>query len=337
MTSPQAVTGGGSNRRPEQGFVRARNGRGISSAQAIQTLSAVSIGTYALRVLGVSSRGRVAAVFNRSLYLELDGGWCCLVAKQLGAGPVNICALLPGRLDLVAHNAAVDTIDQGFVIGNRLHVVTATARVWMAPVVEWSAKTLIRGLAALDPLCLGRAPIAGLSRIVWPRSTVDPGSFESRVAMPVVTGLADWLQRALEVDAPGLPPGDIAKLVGLGPGLTPSGDDFLVGMLVALSLGGRFDLVSAVDQVIRPVLAESTGPISRLHVAAALDGESNERLHAMVNAVLAGDRNVLASRLVSISQVGHCSGWDTLAGAVMVLRVLARTHCSVMATGRDAG
>ena len=57
----------------------------------------------------------------------------------------------------------------------------------------------------------------------------------------------------------------------------------------------------------------------------------------MVNAVLAGDRNVLASRLVSISQVGHCSGWDTLAGAVMVLRVLARTHRSVMAAGRDAG
>ena len=171
MASPQAVTGGRSNRRPERGLVRARNGRGISSAQAIQTLSAVSIGTHALHALGVSSRGRVAAAFNRSRYLELDGGWCCLVAKQLGAGPVNICALLPGRLDLVARNAAVDTIDQGFVIGNRLHVVTATARVWTAPVVEWSAKTLVRGLAALDPLCLDRAPIAGLSRIVWPRSS----------------------------------------------------------------------------------------------------------------------------------------------------------------------
>jgi len=57
----------------------------------------------------------------------------------------------------------------------------------------------------------------------------------------------------------------------------------------------------------------------------------------MVNAVLAGDHDALASRLVSISQVGHSSGWDTLAGAVMVLRVLARTHRSVMAAGRDAG
>ena len=56
----------------------------------------------------------------------------------------------------------------------------------------------------------------------------------------------------------------------------------------------------------------------------------------MVNAVLAGDRYLLESRLASISQVGHCSGWDTLAGAVMVLRVLARMNRSVMSAGRDA-
>jgi len=157
------------------------------------------------------------------------------------------------------------------------------------------------------------------------------------VAMPVVTSLAGWLQRVLDRDAPELPPGSITKLVGLGPGLTPSGDDFLVGMLVVLSLAGRFDLVAAVDQVIRPTLEEGTGPISRLHLGAALDGESSERLHAMVNAVLAGDHDVLESRLVLISQVGHSSGWDTLAGAVMVLRVLARTYRSMMAAGRDAG
>ena len=77
MASPQVVTGAGSNRRADAAFVRARNGRGFSSAQAVQTLPAVSIGTQAIRAIVASSRGRVAAVFNRSLYLEFDGGWCC--------------------------------------------------------------------------------------------------------------------------------------------------------------------------------------------------------------------------------------------------------------------
>ena len=90
-----------------------------------------------------------------------------------------------------------------------------------------------------------------------------------------------------------------------------------------------------IDQVIHPTLAQGTGPISRLHLAAALNGESSERLHVMVNAILAGDHDVLASQLVLISQVGHSSGWDTLAGAVMVLRVLARMHRSEMSTRRD--
>ena len=324
MVSRQVVTCAGSNRSTDSKFVCARTRRGFSSAQAVQMLSAVSIGTQATRIIAASRRGRVAAVFNRSLYLELDSGWCCLVGKELGAGPVNICVLLPGRMDIVTRNAPVDRVDQGFVIGSRLHVATVAARVWTAPIVEWSEETLVRGLAALDPLCLDHAPSAGLSRIVWPRSSADPASFELCVATPVITSLVAWLQRLLERDTPEVPPGSITKLVGLGPGLTPSGDDFLVGMLVVLSLAGRFDLVAAVDQMIRPTLAEGTGPISRLHLAAALDGESSERFHAMVNAVLVGDRYALESQLVSISQVGHCSGWDTLAGAVMVLRVLAR-------------
>jgi hypothetical protein len=336
MVSPQVATGVESSRSTDSAFVRARNGHGFSSVQAVQTLSAVSIGTQAVRALGASRRGRVAAVFNRSLYLEFDGGWCCLVGTELGAGPVNICVWLPGKLDIVTRNAPVDVVDQGFFIRNWLHVATASARVWTAPIVEWSGETLIRGLAALDPLCVDHAPSTGLSRIVWPRSSADPASFELCVAIPVVASLVGWLQRMLEHNTPNLPPGSITKLVGLGPGLTPSGDDFLVGMLAVLSLAGRFDLVAAVDQVIRPTLEEGTGPISRLHLAAALDGESSERLHLMVNALLTGDHGLLASRLVLISQVGHSSGWDSLAGAVMVLRVLARTNRSVMAVGRDA-
>ena len=337
MVSPQVATGVESSRSTDSAFVWARNGHGFSSAQAVQTLSAVSIGVQATRAIVASSSGRVAAVFNRSLYLEFDGGWCCLVGTELGAGPVNICVLLPGRMDIVTRNAPIDRVDQGFVIGGRLHVATASARVWTAPIVKWSEETLIRGLTVLDPLCLDHAPSAGLSRIVWPQSSADPASFELCVAMPVVASLANWLQCVFERDSWELPPGSITKLVGLGPGLTPSGDDFLVGMLVVLSLAGRFDLVAAVDQVIRPTLEEGTGPISRLHLAAALDGESSERLHLMVNAVLAGDHDQLASRLVLISQVGHSSGWDTLAGAVLVLRVLARVCHSVKAARRDVG
>ena len=59
------------------------------------------------------------------------------------------------------------------------------------------------------------------------------------------------------------------------------------------------------------------------------------KLSLQLGAVLAGDHDLLESRLVSISQDGHCSGWATLAGVVMVFRVLARTHCLAMTTRRD--
>ena len=58
--------------------------------------------------------------------------------------------------------------------------------------------------------------------------------------------LAEILAVAMSADQ-SLPPDTslwVSRLVGLGPGLTPSGDDFLGGMMIALGLLGRPALMS---------------------------------------------------------------------------------------------
>ena len=288
------------------------------------------IGFDAARALTGGGTGRVAAVFARAIYLRTPRGWACAGPPGLGGGPLNLLCDLPDAMDWAARGlrpgAAISIGEKAIDLGRGLVLALDGARVWQpAPSGPWSQESLGKGLRALDRLTAGALPTAGLATFLRPDAVA--ASAEARKAAPNVAILYAWLRGTPESNAS--PSHSVleaaTRLLGLGPGLTPSGDDFLVGMLVVLSLAGRFDLVAAVDQVIRPTLEEGTGPISRLHLAAALDGESSERLHVMVNAVLAGDHDVLASRLVLISQVGHCSGWDTLAGAVMVLRVLART------------
>ena len=57
-----------------------------------------------------------------------------------------------------------------------------------------------------------------------------------------------------------------------------------------------------------------TSAISAAHLAAAATGQAHEALHR----ILDGDLDLKA-----LDAVGHCSGWDALAGAVAVLSVNA--------------
>jgi hypothetical protein len=125
-------------------------------------------------------------------------------------------------------------------------------------------------------------------------------------ARPALDALDAWLRHGLAV------PDDAGGLIGLGPGLTPSGDDYFGGMLVALRALERDAEANTLWRWLEPRLAAGSSALSAAHLAAAAAGEAHEIVHE----VLADPRQ--AQRLDGI---GHCSGWDAFAGAVAVLKV----------------
>jgi hypothetical protein len=60
--------------------------------------------------------------------------------------------------------------------------------------------------------------------------------------------------------------------------------------------------------------AERTSPLSASFLRAAAAGRFGEKLHTMVAAILTGDAD---AALATAARIGHTSGWDTLAGAVV--------------------
>jgi hypothetical protein len=114
--------------------------------------------------------------------------------------------------------------------------------------------------------------------------------------------------------------GPLAALLGLGPGLTPSGDDFLGGALVALHLLGRDALCDAIWAALAPHIPASTNEISAAHLAAAAQGFGSAALHALLDDVLAGRVDSLPARIAALAAIGHTSGWDALVGAIIVLQ-----------------
>jgi Protein of unknown function (DUF2877) len=282
---------------------------------------AAGIGPIAARALRPGARGSVAAVFERSVYVELDSGWACLGAEHLGAGPLNlVCARWPAG-PLRAHVDCGDLaeIDAGLLLAGRLAIALGEAAPWLPDGVgHWDKASLSRGLAATEEALRALAPRDGLALL-----SAEDGSFRpallSRREGPLAH-LEQLLARPRALEPPPIDVARIAPLLGLGPGLTPSGDDYLGGLLVALSLVGRSGVRDQLWQALHPLTIDGTTAISRAHLAAAAEGLGSAALHHALGAILCGATERIAAACAGLGKVGHTSGWDALAGALSVLR-----------------
>jgi hypothetical protein len=121
------------------------------------------------------------------------------------------------------------------------------------------------------------------------------------------------------------------ELIGLGPGLTPSGDDFVGGALIALRAAGRVELAERVAAWALRLAERRTSRISRAHLACAAAGEGHEALHQLLAALEKGEA-AIARALDALDRVGHSSGRDAAAGALLSLDAVWRRDASWLRT-----
>ena len=112
-------------------------------------------------------------------------------------------------------------------------------------------------------------------------------------------------------------PDNVTALIGLGPGLTPSGDDLLGALIVTLQAIGRHTFANDLAESITPAFDQTT-PISAAYLRAAIAGQASARVHAALNACISG--NDLPAACAALTAIGHTSGWDALAGMAIGLR-----------------
>ncbi len=107
-------------------------------------------------------------------------------------------------------------------------------------------------------------------------------------------------------------------LIGLGAGLTPAGDDFVGGAMIALRAAGHADAADRIAAWALPLAARNTSRISRAHLECAAAGEGHEFLHELLSRL--GDGSGMRTSLNKLSRVGHTSGLDAAAGALLSLK-----------------
>jgi hypothetical protein len=116
----------------------------------------------------------------------------------------------------------------------------------------------------------------------------------------------------------------VNSLIGLGAGLTPSGDDLLVGYLAGLWCTvqdgtKRAQFISSLGETIIH-LSNKTNDISRTYLYHAARGQVSSRLADLAEAICRGGhpRHLLETAETAMS-VGHTSGMDAVSGLMVAL------------------
>jgi hypothetical protein len=117
-------------------------------------------------------------------------------------------------------------------------------------------------------------------------------------------------------------------LIGLGPGLTPSGDDFLVGCLRGLGLlrskmPGSGQTLDRLQEALLPDLDARTTRVGAEFIRYALEGAFAEVLDRAALALWAPSHpQVVQSAITGLLAQGETSGTDTMLGLLTCLEAL---------------
>jgi len=286
------------------------------------------IGSGVRQWLDNNREAAICAVFRRSFYLEATNGeLVCIGPAAIGAGPLNMICDLPSGIDWDASGlqpkARASISDSRIVVVGPYEFDASDAQTWQPQGLSenWTNATLTSGLAALETAASAHDlsdGLAGLVRHDVPAIAAARGGFD---------GLGIWLDDAIRNPRGGLapPPPEIEPLIGLGPGLTPSGDDLIGGVMIALRMFGHQTAADCLAGWALPIARRNTGKISIAHLTQAAGGEGADALHRIIALIADGTETGLKPSLDEIDAIGHSSGWDALAGAVAVMRRIARS------------
>jgi hypothetical protein len=303
----------------------------MTTPPPFQRLTIARCGAIAREVLSDDGEVRVLAVFERTFYLACPHGIVCVGPPDLIAGPINVATADERTWTSLA--LAVD--DEGAIaagmatVGDTLAIDVASGTTWHPPPFpDFVASSASRGVTAIRDAVAAECPSDGLASLVFSpavrraSSGIDAASAAAqpvaqlRDTLPGVLRSGRWNAAALRA---------ATLLIGLGPGFTPSGDDLVGGLMLALTAAGRAPLRNDLWHALRPELDDLTTPPSAMHLSAAADGMAAEPIHHLLDEILSGGTPALGDRLAAVTRLGHTSGWDIAAGTILGLEAVLDT------------
>jgi hypothetical protein len=288
-------------------------------------ITVTHIGSVAQELLAHQGTGSILGVTSRGVYLRLACDWVTFLSVENQRGPLTLnCTDLDKRLMHVAigEQAGLAAGKISFPASGVI-LDLSQASPWQAPPLPAESlpsdlrRANLRHVAKWMQARQPTSPLAGLLPIFSGDEQNPPGP--PHALAPQIENLRCALakQRLAEILA------GLEGFLGLGSGLTPSGDDLTMGFLLALSRWGRLLApglqAEELARELLPLAHQKTTTLSANLLECASQGQADERLLFALDGMLTGAPDPPACA-AALAAWGNTSGHDALVGMALLMQ-----------------
>ncbi len=265
---------------------------------------------------GTGATGRVHSVFRAALNVEFDDELLTFATPSTGALPNGVVL-----------DSAVNLLEIGVLPGSSVwsdgravHATNVTveldgAELWtprLEPGGPWPALEDMRG--PLVRALARRSPPGGFSPLLEHLADASSRATLRTPAAQAYPSISDLVRSVRANDLLGALDG-ARRLIGLGDGLTPSGDDFLIGCAAALRALDH-PLQAAFASGCRDLARDRTTSVAEMFYRFAARGEFSARIHSLIGSLREPAHELTGAFDLALGW-GASSGADCLLGLLL--------------------
>lgn len=258
--------------------------------------------------------------FERVINLvNQEGNVLALADDLIGAGPISLVLELGEFPEDIQVGENLLVFENGLWLGDWL-IDAEEAELW-SPTPDW--KTLVSqgekihwALPFIKDLLTKHAKPDSIAHLVLDPLASSPlpakilQAAEQHVPL-LLSGIRQNDPKSISRAAKGL--------AGIGPGLTPAGDDLLLGTIHGIWATRLETEAIALSTAIARTAVPRTHVLSAAWLEAAASGEAAEPWHALIDAIAARNQTELHKAVMTVLPTGHTSGSDALGGFLGVI------------------
>lgn len=249
--------------------------------------------------------------FTSAVNFCSDDSFVFVVNKEVGSGPLNI----------VVQGVTVDSVssmevgNDGFYLnGDKFCFDGLKIYDSKLQISHFTEKKFKRNLSFFESTLIEFSPPKSLAFLLDESRRKE---FTSTFEIEYVKRLENAVRLFLSDDFLS----GIKMLKGLGPGLTPSGDDFISGVLIALNLQSMInssDHSNIIEQIYETV--ESGNHFTTAFLRCAANGFLFEKFKQLIDSLLCAGEDEIIQNTRSLFTIGATSGADQAVGFLIGIK-----------------
>lgn len=288
----------------------------------MKEIHVTSIGFEAARLVRARGPARVAGSTSKGLFIMTPGSEVFFISYQSFRSPITIVLGKPFAELLEVENGEEVFLDACGILlrGGSIRIECGQLNPWESPRPAGKASAAGRQRERVETIAaavVSAKPDSGFSPLAAALMTKNaPLSIP-----PEDRAVFRRIETILRVDArrdTDLVLAEMEGMLGFGRGLTPSGDDFALGFLLAVTrwgqpLGYEKAAGEAYCAGLIRLADEKTTSLSRMFIRQAALGRGDERHLAVIDGIITGNPSMEIC-LQYVLETGHSSGIDSFLG-----------------------